>query len=76
MSDEYRPFWRMRSDVEMDESPVTVSFRVTCGMKRRLEEVVERYGITKSEFFRGSVKRLMLEESELLVSELMGWGDD
>ena len=76
MSDEYRPFWRMRSDVEMEESPVTVSFRVTCGLKRRLEEMVERHGITKSEFFRESVKRLMLEESELLVSELMGWGDD
>ena len=74
------PPWRRRSqkrpDEILDNDPITLSFRMTGKDLKRINSLTQYLAISKSDFFREAINKLLEQEESFVAKELQQKGED
>ena len=69
------PPWRRRSqkrpDELKDDDPITLSFRMTGKDLKRINLITKTLAISKSDFFREAINKLLEQEESFVAKELL-----
>ena len=72
---EHQPPWRRRPQTRpeelKDDDPITLSFRMTGKDLKRINFITKTLAVSKSDFFREAINRLLEQEESFVAEELL-----